>query len=226
MKKYNIFLNSTITIILVMMLQYVSAQNVQLNNRVLKQHTVYSELSGSPYLTNDWTKGSIILGDGKVVENLDIKFDQFTDAILYKNDNGEELEVAEPVKEFKVKIKNIDRLFRAGFKPVGSNTETNFYEVLVDGSLKFLKRFKKEIMTTRDYNATSDTKTVTEKISYYIVKDNQPILVLKNEKAILEAIGEKENELNDFIKQNKLKLKDEGDIIKIIEQYNKLKKAG
>lgn len=226
MKNYKVFLSPAIIIVFVLMLQNVSAQNVQLNNRVLKQQSIYSELSGSPYLSNDWIKGTIILGDGKVVDNLDIKFDQFTDAILYKNDKGEELEVAEPVKEFKVNIKNTDRLFRSGFKPAGNNTETNFYEVLVDGNLKFVKRLKKEIMTTRDYNATSDTKSVTEKISYYIVKDNQPILVSKNEKVILETIGEMENELNDFIKQNKLKLKDEADILKVIAQYNKLKKAG
>lgn len=200
------------------------AQTVQMNSRVLKQQNFYSEISGSPYLYNDWSKGSVTLNDGKIVENLDIRFDQLTDVISYKNERDEEMEVAEPVKEFKVKVKGVNRLFRAGYLPAGNNTATNFYEVLVDGNVQFLKRLKKDIMTTRDYNATADTKTVTEKISYYIVKNNQPVLVAKNEKAVLAAIGDKSTELTAFIKQNKLNLKNDEDISSLVEYYNKLPK--
>ncbi|MDQ7948725.1 MAG: hypothetical protein REI78_03640 [Pedobacter sp.] len=204
-----------------------AAQSVQnMNGKVFKQQTVYSEVSGSPYLYTDWNKGIVQLSDGKVVDNLEIKFDQIAEVVLYKNEREEELEVAEPVKQFQIKTKGVFRTFRSGFKPVGNNTESNFYEVLADGNVKFIKKIKKDIMSQREYNATSDTKTITEKLTYYIVKDNQPILVAKNEKAILAAIGDKTDALTAFIKQNKLNLKDDSDIVAVLDHYNSIAKAG
>lgn len=204
-----------------------NAQSVQnMNGRVLRQ-TNYSDVSGSPYLFQDWSKGTVTFKDGKASDKVELKYDQMSDILLFKNSTGAEMEVADPIKEFVISDPKLgtSRIFRHDFKPVDDYNEQSFYEVLYDGSVKFTKKVKKSIMTEREYNASTDTKKIIEKPVFFIVKDNQPILVNKNEKAILAAIGDKTPELTKYVKENKLNLKNDADILKVLEYYATISKG-
>ncbi|WP_379085815.1 hypothetical protein [Pedobacter sp. UC225_65] len=184
----------------------------------------YSELSGSPYLSSEWGKGIVKLANNKVTNGIDLKYDQIADVLLYKNSKDEVMEIAEPVAEFKIAVKTKkgeeEHLFRTGFKPVGNNKESSFYEVLSDGNVKFLKKTIKFITEEKEYNSSTVVKKINDKIAYYIVKpDEAPILVSKTEKDILGAINDKKIELTNYISENKLNLKKEEDILKLLEYY-------
>ncbi len=200
-----------------------SLNTMDITGKVWRQ-VGYSELSGSPYLSSEWGKGIVKLANNKVTNGIDLKYDQIADVLLYKNSKDEVMEIAEPVAEFKIAVKTKkgeeQHLFRTGFKPVGNNKESSFYEVLSDGNVKFLKKTIKFITEEKEYNSSTVVKKINDKIAYYIVKpDEAPILVSKSEKDILGAINDKKSELTNYIGENKLNLKKDEDILKLLEYY-------
>ncbi|WP_199141200.1 hypothetical protein [Pedobacter sp. ASV12] len=190
----------------------------------------YTEVTGSPYYMDAWTKGIIRFKDGRIVNGADLKYDQVQDQLLFLNSKGEALELTEPVLEFKLGFKGIDnandKLFRLGFKPTGKNTEKSFYEILSDGNVKFIKKTFKTILENKEFNSATTTKKIVDRDVYYVVKsDNLPVQVSKNEKSILAAIGDKNAELTAYIKTNKLNLKEDSDILKLFEYYFEISKS-
>lgn len=188
----------------------------------------YSEVSGSPYYMDAWTMGIIRFKDDRIVNGVELKYDQLSDLLLFKNSKGETIEITEPISEFKINFPGAsgDKLFRSGFKPSGNNTSKSFYEILSDGNIKFIKKTIKNIIEIKEYNSASATKKISTKDFYYVVKaDNLPVQVNKNEKNILAAIGDKESELEGYVKANKLNLKNDTDILKLFEYYFEISKS-
>lgn len=208
-----------------------SAVNAQVARDVAGKNLIQRSVSdfvGSPLLTEQWSKGVIMFADNTASKQIDIKYDQLEDVVLYKNDKDETLIATDPIKEFSILVvkdgKAQEKVFRAGFNPVNNNSDKAFYEVIADNNLKFVKRTIKTIVEEKEYNAASVTKKVIDKSYYFVVKSNTPILVSKNEKSILAAIGDKNAELSAYIKTNKLNLKNDTDIAKLLAHYDELLK--
>lgn len=212
----------------------VALQAQQVNLTDLKGEVMrtmnYTEITGSPYYMDAWTKGIIRFKDNRVVNGVSLKYDQVQDVLLFLNSKGEPMELTEPVLEFKLGFLGIgnanDKLFRSGFKPTGKNTEKSFYEILSDGNVKFIKKTVKTILENKEFNSATTTKKIVDRATYYVVKaDNLPVQVSKNEKSILAAIGDKNAELTAYIKANKLNLKEDQDILKLFEYYFEISKS-
>lgn len=189
----------------------------------------YSEVTGSPFLYDDWAPGTVKFADQKQINIKDLKYDLLNDILLFKNEKEEVMEVAEPVLAFTITYakdsKTVQRTFRSGFKASNDNTAQSFYEILFDGQTKLTKRTGKTIVEEKEYNATTATRKLIDKPSYFIVKaTNMPIAISKNEKSVLSALEDKTTELKTFIKDNKLNLKNDVDLIKLLTYYDELNK--
>lgn len=212
--------------ILGLMSTIIHAQSIQdLGGRVFKE-TISSNISGTPYISSSWSKGSIFTTSNQLHKDLEIKYDLFNKILLFKNQAGEVFQVGIPVKEFIVQsmVKNVpvDRQFRSGYLPTADLGTDTFYEILRDGDVQFLKLNRKELFEEREYSGTT-VKTYQDKISYFIaLKNNAPELVSKNAASIVKAIGDREAELNDYIKNQKLNLREEADIIKLLFYYTSI----
>lgn len=204
----------------------IHAQSVQdLGGRVFKE-TNSSNISGTPYISNNWSKGTILTTSNQLHKDMEIKYDLFNKILLFKNKTGEVLQSSIPVKEFTVQsmVKNVlvERLFRSGYLPTADLGTDTFYEVLYNGDVQFLKLNKKVLFEEREYSGTT-VKTYQDKISYFIaLKNNAPELVNKNAASVVKAIGDREAELNDYIKNQKLNLRDDADIIKLLSYYTSI----
>lgn len=187
-----------------------------------------TEVTGTPYFSDDFAKGIIKLRSGKIINGLSLKYDLKEDLVLYKDSKDSTMEVAEPIAEFKMESTTPEtkyHLFRSGFNKANGNTEDSFYEILSDGNVKFIRKDVKYTKEFSEYNSKTTVKSIEDKITYYVVKaDNTPILVNKTEKSILNALGNKQTELADFIKIQKLNLKRDGDILKVFEYYQSINK--
>ena len=183
-------------------------------------------MKGSPFLSDQWAKGTVKFLNDSVSKPIDLKFDLVGDIVLFKNEKEETLELVEPIKEFTITYLKDGfssvKLFRSGFKPINENTVKSYYEVLSDGKIIFVKRIIKTIMEEAGYNSAQISKTFIEKPYYYIVKDNLPLSVKLNLKDIVALLPDKATELNDYSKKNKLNLKDQIDVAKLISFYNSL----
>ena len=187
--------------------------------------SVYENVSGSPYLNPEWITGKVIMSDAKRYEGVSLKYDQINDDVIFKGKDGTALAV-DYVKEFKLapygEIAD-STVFRSGFPAVKSNSAKSFYEVMVDGKSKLLKKTIKTINTSREYNSATVDKTVVGTTNYYLVNQaGNIVFISKDKKSVLRELPGKETELNAFIASNKLNLKNDADLIKLIVYYNSL----
>jgi hypothetical protein len=174
----------------------------------------YVDVQGSPYLQEDWAQGAVDLKNGKSFKEVALKYDLVADEVLFKNEKGEAYAFAQPVKAFSL-IRPGDksqRIFRNGYAPVKGGTESSYYEVLADGKVQLLQRKVKKIREDKAYGS--------------IAKDGVPVNIKKSEKAVLEAIGGDSTALEAYIRSNKLNLKNDGDLVKLLTYYNGLGAGG
>lgn len=187
--------------------------------------SVYENVSGSPYLSPEWITGKVIMSDAKTYEGVSLKYDQINDDVIFKGKDGTALAV-DHVKEFKLapygEIAD-STVFRSGFPAVKSNSAKSFYEVMVDGKSKLLKKTIKTINTSREYNSATVDKTVVATTNYYLVNQaGNIVFISKDKKSVLKELPGKEAELNAFIASNKLNLKNDADLVKLVVYYNSL----
>ena len=183
----------------------------------------YTDIKGSPYLFDDWSLGLVKMASGSTYKDMSLKYDQVTGELLLKDKTGKTLGFADPIAEFKIIDKtNAFKIFRNGYKSTDITSEKSFYEVLYDGSTTLLRDPKKNIVEHRVYNSSTAVKSIVETPAYYIQVNGQLIKIKKDKKAILAALGNPA-QLDKYIQDNKLNLKDDKDLVKAMLYYDSVK---
>lgn len=186
----------------------------------------YVDMEGSPYLQDNWAKGEVKMANGDVFTDVDLKYDLVGDILLFKNKKEEPLEFVQPVKEFSIiysnkgEVENIT--YRNGYPAHEGLSEQNFYKVIADGKTSLLKKETKVVRNETSYNSATITKKLFSNEVYYIYKDGKFTRVKKDQKSLLVALKGQEGKLKEFIKSNKLSLKEDKDLAKLISYYNSL----
>lgn len=187
----------------------------------------YTDVKGSPYLTNQWVKGVVKL-DNNQTYNLEIKYDMIADNLMFRTSENDSLNFVQPVKEFKLDYiadgKSQSHLFRSGFPATDAKTDNaSFYEVLYDGGTKLLKRQAKTMWKeTTSYGTPNNTMNITERITYFIFQSDKMLPLKTDRKSVISALSNKSAEVEKYIKDNKLDTKNETDLVKVFTYYNSL----
>ena len=214
--------------ILVLLLFFIivncNAQAINNVNGMAVQEVDYTDVKGFPYLFDDWLKGDVTMADNSVHQNMDLKYNLLNDRPYFKNSSQSVLTFADPVKQFTIKTAGSEQplLFRNGYQNIPGVTSSAFLEVLADGKTQVLKKMAKKIQTENVYPNTSTNKYFTENKTYYIFKDNKGTLIKLDKKSVLSNLSDKQTELEAYIKQNNLNLKEDGDLSKLITYYNSI----
>ncbi len=203
----------------------VRAQTLNRINGTAVRLTDFTDVKGSPYFYNDWLKGDVTISNNSIHQNMDLRYNLVNDQLYFKSGNGSVLTFADPVKQFTINspVESMQVLtFRNGYQNIPGTTSTSFLEVLTEGKTQLLKKLSKKIQTENVYPNTSTNKFFTETKTYYIFKDGKGILIRPDKKSIIFALPNKQAELEAYIKQNRLNLKDDGDLKKLIIYYNSI----
>ncbi|WP_461491376.1 hypothetical protein, partial [Pontibacter sp. HJ8] len=177
----------------------------------------YVDVKGTPYLMDEWVTGSVKFNNGKLFEGVQLKYNQVEDELMFLDKAKNELLFVEPVLEFKIG----ERVFRRGYTSVDGASPMAFYEVLTDGKTQLLKRTTKKIHEELTYNSATKPKSFVESNTYYISKsENQLTKVKKDKKSVLNALNDKNAELESYFKTNRPDLKKDVEMAKLVEYYN------
>ncbi|MGF1922770.1 MAG: hypothetical protein ACQUHE_01225 [Bacteroidia bacterium] len=174
-----------------------------------------ASLVGEPYLYKDFKKAFVRFANANT-SLYEVKYDQLADELIVKGEGDQEFAFSDPILEFK--FQESKKTFRSGFAPTSNKTsEKSFYEILFDGNVKYIKRASKVIIEAKEYNGPS-IKKIDESNAYFIVKPGAaPEPVKNNEKSILSVLAKPE--LAAYVKTNKLNLKNDEDVAKLLA-YN------
>ena len=183
----------------------------------------YSEIDGSPYLQKDFVPGSLITNEDHKYENIPMKYNGYDDRMEYKHKSGISFFLAKP-EDFKEILLGGSTFIYEEFK-LGRKKVQGYYEVLSDGKISLLKKYTiayKEAEPQKPFSDPKPAKFVKKPNTYYIYKGEENIYEIKNEKECLAILQDQKNKLAKYIKSEKLKIKKEEDLKKLIEYYNTL----
>jgi len=180
----------------------------------------YSEIKGKIFFNDEWSLGYVKLLSGKVSTGYLLKYDELEDMPVYSL-NDEIYSFTDKISEFGFKNNQEQTvIFRNGFRKTSLTDENSFFEILLDDNFKFLKKSIKNVIEEREYNAATVTKKITSNSFYYIVDDTGSIFQVKKDiKSILSVLYKKPESILSYIKENKLDLKKDKDVVKLISFY-------
>lgn len=182
---------------------------------------VYAE--GSPFYADEWNKGDVTLTNGYTFKDATLKFNDLDNTLYYKSGSGKEMIFTEPVHEFTLLVTKKDtlrkHLFRNGYAQ--NNMPEAFYEVLSDGKVPMLKINLKLSQESQDQGSAPIHRMV-ESVQYYLLLNNRLVPMKKDRKFIFQNIGNKVTEMQAFITANNIDVKNEDDLIKLLNYYNSI----
>jgi hypothetical protein len=185
--------------------------------------TAESVDSGNPFFSTDWVKGDVTFSNGNVQKDKIVKYSELKD-ILYTQAQGNQYGLFDtPVTQFTIYNTDGTTAHFSIFPGNGKVADNAFFQVLADGKVKLLKKNAKAISESKAGIGTAVvTKTVVDNIDYYLLIDGKAVRVKKDKKAIEAALGNKQTELDAYAQTNKLNLKKDDDLAKLITYYDTL----
>jgi hypothetical protein len=199
-------------------------------NEVLREKK-YTDVEGSPYLYPDWKSGSVTDKNGKSFPNTLIKYDAYKDVVEI-NQEGTVLVLSNNLyPTFTISFaeansnKVIKHTFRSGYDRVPGFGSNVYFEVLGQGEMVVLKKYDVKFIeeVTNNYGTAAQVKRFQRAEKYFLIKNGQAAVEVKlNTKSVLAAIGDKQAELEKYISKEKLKLKNEGDLLALLAYYESL----
>ena len=200
----------------------ISAQETDVlmtNTRGIDEYR-YEGIKGSPYIYSEWQTGKIISVDADVIEGVPLNFNGETNGFEIKKGNT----YIELDPQWYIRV-IID-----GKTPEEAVVfQKNFLHPLKNKFTRQVYKGKK-LTVVEDFISKIETKTINNvgkndvikkfysKTKYYLIKDRKPILFRLKKKVLLPLLGH-EKELEEFLKQEKIKLNNEKDLIRLLTFY-------
>lgn len=175
-----------------------------------------------------WHDGKVVLMEGDTL-NGKIKYDINQDIIQFQSHTTTGTVGALSSRKvlfyeiFDLTVKKYRQFFALPYTTAGNYRTPVFFELLEDGKLTLLTR---EALEYRNYSNGFYGGTYSRMVlinKYYFMDQNGMISEFKgNRSDLLDLMGKKSEQVDDYIKSNRLKLEFKEDFSKIVAYYNSL----
>ncbi|RZS97639.1 hypothetical protein BC751_3255 [Cecembia calidifontis] len=186
-------------------------------------------LIGNYYLDPKWNKASILLyKDMEVVEGYFVRYNISSNNFEMRDGGSDQVSI---IPGFRVQNivwvdseHNIPRYFVNGmdFKLEGSPI-SGFFEVLVEGQMPLLRRTE-AVIKPSNYNQAlmigERNDQIIKRNVYYYLKDKEIILIPKEKRKFYKIFGEYAAEIEQFVKDNAVNIRQPSGYFTIFTQYN------
>ena len=196
-----------------------------------------TEVLGSYYLDQDWSLATVrfypkTISTPKGTVKLDSLSDVQIKIILYGNDvefntpEGVKVISGTLIKSFTLQKPNqLPKNYVSTLEFVDNydKIKPSFFELLVDGKIKLLEYTKVNTQKpdyVEAFNTGSKDIKITKDKQLFITQGQEVLRLNTNKKEILELMSDKKAEVERFIKQNDLSVKDRVDLLQIFKFYN------
>lgn len=180
-------------------------------------------VEGSPFFSEKWLWGDLVLSAGRKYENIQLKIDLIADEVHYKDSAGNPFIATARLREIWLRDVEAGKKYHFVHSSfIGSgNAESGWHQLLAEGRAMLFKRHVKEINETKPYGSSTTEQRISTTSRYFILYNNS-FFPLKSISAIPEVLSDQKDELLRFISSNKLKGKSDADYISLVSFYNNL----
>ena len=187
----------------------------------------YEGVKGTPYVFEQFRQGEVFLKSKKKVVVKELNYNCMENEIVYLDPATK---VTRLMNRFKVDLFMLhDGTEMITFVPVKleEDAETIFAHVLYNKGSMVYKVYEKDWVKANyegGYSADRKYDEFVDKYNLYFMKEGDKVLykAKKSKKQMLAAFPEQEKEISSFIKSNKLDLKNEESLVKLLEYYDSL----
>ncbi|MCS6796239.1 MAG: hypothetical protein RMJ97_10580 [Raineya sp.] len=208
---------------------FINAMNLAGQSNIVRTwDSRYQGVKGHPFVKNVWENAQIISIDGKTYQDVPLKYDVYSNLAIIKNSKGDSIitEVTN-IREFTLKTSKMTFVK----EPLLDNPDNiknygRLYEQLYKGSKVTLLKNHRKVLLQADYqggySANRRYDELIEEYDYFLKKGNSIEKIKLNEKNLLKVLSDKEKELKEFLKKEKLNLKTEVGVMKLLQFYETL----
>ena len=190
-----------------------------LNSRAI-DHSQYKEVKGSPYFYQEWKFGKMINSRSLIIDSLLVNYNGFTDNFEVRQDD----EYVELETKFYPLVIVYDGDKEVYFRRNNHKQIESAYARIVYTGVQ-ASVLQNYVVTTRKssaaYAGITDEGTFIGKKKFFLLLNEEIHLIKLNRKSILSRLGFT-SELKSFLKEKKLNLKSEGDLVILLEYYDTL----
>ncbi len=185
------------------------------------------DLVGTPYANEEFQKGVAVKNGLTIARNIGLRYNANKDIFEIKKTfvlTDDQARLLKKTNEITLKINNNDFVF---ITPSANSKAQGYFVVLHKGEkVSLYKKIKKEyIPGQKAYSSMTKavSPTYKEKIIYYMADSEGVLSELPNsKKKKVEALSKNTKELKVFVKENKVNVNKEKDLIKLAEFVNTL----
>ena len=179
--------------------------------------TAYKGVKGSPYLNDEPIKGTLVLNNGNMIQDILLQMDLYTNEVVATKKDGEEV-ILDNIffREVIIPFEGEDIVY----KKTNPEDPDNFYEVLYEGpDMVFFKQRDVALREGHDHGISKIEPKFSQRNKYYIKHGEGAVATVKlKKKENLSGFADAElYAMKEFARQNGLKFKDESDYIAIFE---------
>jgi hypothetical protein len=201
----------------------------KLNESHLFGEIVYKQkpTKGSQLLLESWSEGTVILKNGFISNNNLLNYNGYIDQVLWFNSSKVRTVILEKeaIHEFSLfDTKTKDTLIFRNIEakvPFYSLPPSFFAQVLYEGNIVlfvFRQIIDAGIYSYQENNSTFEIPIVKPRNLYFIKLANNDVIPIKkiNKRSIFNALPSEKDHIKKFISHNKFSIKNEKDLIRII----------
>ena len=184
----------------------------------------YTEIKGTPFLSDKWMRGKAFLDHEVSFDNLQIKLDLYNNKFII-NWHDSSFQISTTVKQIELfptgdTVNGL--VFRNGYSINAKINARTYLQVLADGKLTFLKYIKKEMNDFSEYSDATKYKRFEETDKYFIFANGEFREIALNKKSLQDILPDKWNEVEDYLTKYKVNVKVQEGWRLAIQYYNSL----
>lgn len=187
-----------------------------------KYNLKLSDIQGSPYLDEKFTPGKITTNDGAVYTDIPLRYNGFTDDLEFQK--GTDSYNIDP----KTNVKRAEfggQVFSCLTYNEGGKIKKGFFEILTEGNATLAVRYTVKFLErgeTKAYAEPTPARFEEAKKEYYLAIEDEPARFISNKKSLLEMFGDKKDVMETYISKNKIPVRGDDALTKIVVYYNSL----
>ncbi len=196
-------------------------------NATAQNEIIISDISGTPYFNETYKFANIKFKSGREFINVKTRINLLIQAVSFISSNGIEINM-DPgtVKEITYTDTTTDGIiaykFQTGFPAIDKQKGDNFYLIMAEGRCNLIKSILKTISERTNVVYGERVGDFATLENYYFFVKGEMKKIRKDKNFILTELSDKQALLTQFIISNKLNIKNDEELAKLITYYNTL----
>jgi hypothetical protein len=182
-----------------------------------------NSIEGSEYLNENFVKGDLLTQNSESFTDIPMRYNAYSDNMEVKLPDSMIYCLSDPGLIFQVKMRKDVMIYTHYVSPMGERD--GFLFVLYEGKCSLYRRnykvFNEKIPSNGILNEVP-AKIADKPKEYYIRLNDTPPVIILSKKDLLLVLRDHSDELEKYLKKEKIRLNQEEDLIKVITYYDSL----